>query len=84
MRNKGANILIKNDGPCPADGIIGSGITDSQGKFTIYVIAKIWDESDGLIWVHADFNGNEKFLPSISDGQTLVVRPLHGEERCEE
>jgi len=81
-RIKSAEILIKSDGPCPKDGIIASGFTDTNGRFWIYTITKIWDESDNMIKVRAVFLGNEKFSPSISDSQILVVYPSHA-EKCE-
>ena len=77
---KDAEILIKNDGPCPDDRVIASGMTDTHGRFWILTIAKIWDESDNLTWVHAEFSGTEKFSPSISDAQIIVVYPSHGEK----
>ena len=77
-----AKILIKSDALCPKDGIIASGFTDKQGRFWIYTIAKIWDESDNLIKVHAEFEGNEKFEASISNERIIVINPSHG-ERCE-
>lgn len=76
----GAKILIKNDGPCPNDHIIASGTTHKDGIFWILTAAKIWDESDNLTKVHAEFTGNEKFSPSISYSRTIVVYPLHGEK----
>jgi len=81
-RIKSAEILIKSDGPCPKDGIIASGFTDTYGRFWIYTITKIWDESDNMIKVRAAFLGNEKFSSSISDNQILVVYPSHA-EKCE-
>lgn len=81
-RIKSAEILIKSDIPCPKDGIIASGFTDEAGRFWIYTITKIWDESDNMIKVHAVFLGNEKFSSSISNSQILVVYPSHA-EKCE-
>jgi len=76
-----AKILIKSDAPCPEDGIIASGFTDKHGRFWIYTITKIWDESDNLIKVHAGFEGNENFESSISDERIIVIYPSHA-ERC--
>lgn len=76
-----AKIIIKNDGPCPENHVIVEGFTDKHGRFWVYIIAKVWDESDNLIKVHAEFAGNENFLPSISYENTVVVYPLHA-ERC--
>jgi len=81
-RIESAEILIKSDSLCPKDGIIASGFTDKTGRFWIYTITKIWDESDNMIKVRAIFLGNEKFSPSISDNQILVVYPSHA-EKCE-
>ncbi len=75
-----ANIIIKNDGPCPENHIIAEGVTDKHGRFMIYTIAKIWDESDNLNKVHAEFEGNENFLPSSSYEHIMVVFPLHAEK----
>jgi len=73
-------IVIKTDGPCPTDGIITKGFTDKYGKFWIQETTKIWDESDNMITVHAEFNGNDKFLPSISNTKPVVVSPSHAEK----
>ena len=75
-----AKIIIKNDGPCPENHIIAEGITDKHGRFMIYTIAKVWDESDNLNKVHAEFEGNENFLPSSSYEYSIVVYPLHAEK----
>jgi len=74
-----AEIIIKNDGPCPEDHIIAKGITDQKGKYKIYESAKVWDASDNQIIVHAEFAGNEKFFPSISKTRNVIVYPSHGE-----
>jgi len=75
-----AQILIKNEGPCPENHIIGNGETDKKGRFWILTIAKIWDESDNIISVHAEFAGNENYYSSSSYTQPLVVYPSHGEK----
>lgn len=75
-----ANIIIKNDGPCPENHVIAEGITDKHGRFWIYTITKVWDELDNLIKVHAEFEGDENFLPSISYEHIIVVYPLHAEK----
>jgi hypothetical protein len=75
-----ATIIIKSDGPCPANHIIANGITDPHGKFWILTPTKIWDESDNMIKAHAEFNGSEKFSPSVSDIQIVVVYPIMGEK----
>jgi len=74
-----AKIIIKNDGPCPENHVIAEGITDKHGRFWIYTITKMWDESDNVIKVHAEFEGNENFLPSTSHVFPIVVYPLHAE-----
>jgi len=76
----GAKILIKNEGPCPNDGIIGDGITDKHGDFWILIIPKVWDESNALVKAHAEFDGNYEYSPSISSTQNFVVHPSHGEK----
>jgi len=75
----GAKILIKNEGPCPDDGIIGDGITDKHGNFWILILTKVWDESN-TVKAHAEFDGNYEYLPSISSIQGFVVYPSHGEK----
>jgi len=77
-----AEIIIKNDGPCPEDHIIAKGITDQKGKYKIFESAKVWDATDNQIIVHAEFAGNENFLPSISKTKNVIVYPSHG-EKCE-
>jgi hypothetical protein len=74
-----AQILIKNDGSCPADNIIAQGTTDKDGRFWITTIAKVWNAKSNMIKVHAAFLGNEMFLPSISKEQIIVVYPSHAE-----
>ncbi len=74
-----AKILIKNEGPCPDDGIIGDGITDKHGNFWILILTKVWDESN-TVKAHAEFDGNYEYLPSISSIQGFVVYPSHGEK----
>jgi hypothetical protein len=44
--------------------------------------ARIWDEKDNLVKTHAEFAGSNKFLPSKSDAQILVVYPIRGEKAC--
>ena len=71
-----AKIIIKNTGPCPENHIISEGITDKHGRFWIKVITQVWDKDDGLIKVYAEFEGDENFLPSVSDKYNIVVYPL--------
>jgi len=73
-------IIIKNDGPCPENHVIAEGITDKHGRFWIPIITKVWDESDNLIKVHAEFEGNDNFLPSTSYEYNVVIYPLHAEK----
>ena len=75
-----AEILIKNDGPCPEDKVIAEGKTDKHGRFLISTVTKIWDESDNLIKVHAEFEGNSDFLASKSYERVVVVYPLNAEK----
>ena len=77
-----AKIIIKNDGPCPENYIIAEGMTDKHGHFWISTVAKVWDESDNLIKVHAEFEGNENFLSSSSHEFPVIVYPLHA-DKCE-
>jgi hypothetical protein len=73
-------IIIKNDGPCPENYVIAEGVTGKDGLFWIYTIAKVWDESDNLITIHAEFGGNETFLPSASQAFPIVVYPVNAEK----
>jgi len=73
-------ILIRSDGPCPANHTIAQGITDKHGKYKIYTKTLLWDEQDGLITTFAEFSGNESFEQSISDSQLIVVYPVKGEK----
>ena len=75
-----AKITIKNDGPCPQDHVIAEGITDKQGLFWIYTVAKVWDELDNMITVHAEFEGSENFTPSTSYAFPIVVYPTNAEK----
>ena len=78
-----AEILIKSDGSCPADGVIASGFTDKKGKYRIYSITKVWDASDNLIRVQAHFAGNEIYSPTISErSQIIIVYPTSTTEKC--
>jgi hypothetical protein len=78
-----AEIIIKIDAPCPRDGIIAKGFTDNKGRYHIMTEALIWDEKDNMIKAHAEFLGNEKFSPSISRDQIIVIYPSHG-KKCEQ
>ncbi len=74
-------IVIKSDdAPCPSDGIIAKGLTDKKGRFWIYTLTKIWDETDNMITVHAVFKGDEDYSTSISRNQIVVVYPSHAEK----
>ena len=78
-----AEIQIKSDGPCPADGVIASGFTDKNGRYRIYSITKVWDASDNFIRVQAHFAGNELYSPTISErSQIIVVYPNSTTEKC--
>ena len=75
-----AEILIKSDGGCPDDGIIANGTTDKNGRYWILTLTKIWDPSDNLIKIHAEFLGDEQFYPSKSQIEVVVVYPSHAEK----
>ena len=78
-----AEIQIKSDGPCPADGVIASGFTDKNGRYRIYSITKVWDASDNFIRVQAHFAGNEIYSPTISErSQIIIVYPTSTTEKC--
>ena len=70
---KHADIIIKSDGPCPADQIIAQGKTDKRGRFWILTQAKVWDPKDNMVLVHAEYPGNERYLPSFTETQPVVV-----------
>ena len=73
---------IKNDGPCPEDHFIANGTTNNYGRYWIKTTSKIWDEKDNMIRIHAEFNGNEKYLPSKSIDQNIVVLPTSSTKKC--
>jgi hypothetical protein len=75
-----APILIRSDGPCPANQIIAQGITDKHGRYKILTKAILWDEHDGLITTFAEFSGSDSFEKSVSDNQLVVVYPIKGEK----
>jgi len=78
-----AEIQIKSDGPCPADGVIASGFTDKNGRYRIYSMTKVWDASDNFIIVQAHFAGNEIYSPTISErSQIIIVYPNSTTEKC--
>ena len=74
------SILIRSDGPCPANQIIAQGITDKHGRYKIYTITLLWNEKDGFITTFAEFPGTESFDQSVSDIQSVVVYPVNGEK----
>lgn len=71
-----AKIVIEKGESCSIDCTIASGLTDKYGKFFIKTPAKVWDPTDNMIIVHAEFLGNEKFSPAVSDNQIVIVYPL--------
>jgi len=75
-----AEILIKSDGGCPDDGIIANGTTDKNGRYWILTLTKIWDPSDNSIKIHAEFLGDERFYPSKTQIEVVVVYPSHAEK----
>jgi len=73
-------ILIRSDGPCPANHIIAQGITDKHGRYKIFTKTLLWNEKDGFITTFAEFPGTDSFEPSVSDPQLVVVYPVKGEK----
>jgi len=73
-------VLIRSDGPCPANQIIAQGITDKHGRYKIYTKTLLWDEKDGFITTFAEFSGTESYEQSVSDMQLVVVYPVKGEK----
>jgi len=78
-----ATIIIKNDQNCPDDQIVGQGITDKRGKFSVYTISKVWNEKDNRVTFHAEFNGDEKYSASVSENRMFVIYPEHA-QKCED
>ena len=70
-----AKITVLHDGACK-NKIVGEGVTDKRGRFLVITDAKIWDEKDNLVKVHAEFLGQGKFLSSTSESNVVVVLPL--------
>jgi len=79
---RGAEILMVGDGPCPADGIIAKGQTDKNGRYRIMVETMIWDPSDNMIKIHAEYLGDEFYGPSSTQSQIIVVYPNKDTKRC--
>jgi len=77
-----AEILIVGDGPCPSDGIIAKGLTDKDGRYRIYIEMMIWDPSDNLIKIHAEYLGDEIYSPSSSQDEVIVVYPTTDTKSC--
>jgi len=77
-----AEILLVGDGPCPADGIIAKGQTDNRGKYRIMVETMIWDPSDNMIKIHAEYLGDEFYGPSSTQSEIIVVYPNKDTKRC--
>ncbi|MCH6586615.1 MAG: hypothetical protein IH792_06285 [Thaumarchaeota archaeon] len=77
-----AEILIIGDGPCPSDGIIAKGQTDKRGRYRIMVETMIWDPTDNLIKIHAEYFGDEFYEPSYSQDEVIVVYPNKYTKSC--
>jgi len=77
-----ATVFIKNNQNCPVNQIIGIGITDDIGSFHVYTISKIWNEKNNLVKFHAEFNGNGRYLASVSNDLIYVIYPSHA-QKCE-
>jgi len=77
-----AEILIIGDGPCPLDGIIAKGQTDKRGRYHIFIETMIWDPTDNLIKIHAEFLGDEFYVPSYSQDEVIVVYPKKDTKSC--
>ena len=78
----GAEVLIIGDGPCPTDGIIAKGQTDKHGRYRIMVETMIWDPTDNLIKIHAEYFGDEFYEPSYSQDEVIVVYPNKYTKSC--
>lgn len=75
-----ANVVIKSDGPCPSNHIIGKGITDKHGRYKILTHGTVWNEENNLITTFAEFPGNDLYESSVSDTQIVIVYPVKGEK----
>jgi len=78
----GAEILIIGDGPCPSDGIIAKGQTDKRGRYRMMVETMIWDPTDNLIKIHAEYFGDEFYSPSSTQDEVIVVYPNKDTKSC--
>ncbi len=77
-----AEILIMGDGPCPSDGIIAQGLTDKHGRYRIMVETMIWDPTDNMIKIHAEYLGDEFYEPSSTQAEVIVVYPNKDTKSC--
>jgi len=77
-----AEILIIGDGPCPSDGIITKGQTDNRGRYRMVIETMIWDPTDNMIKIHAEFLGDEFYAPSSTQDEVIVVYPNKDTKRC--
>jgi len=77
-----AEILIMGDGPCPSDGIIAKGLTDKHGRYRIMVETMIWDPTDNMIKIHAEYLGDEFYSPSSTQDEVIVVYPNKYTKSC--
>ena len=77
-----ATVSIKNDQNCPSNQIVGVGITDKTGRFYVYTMSEIWNEKDNVVRFHAEFNGDDRYLASISNDIVYVIYPSLA-QKCE-
>jgi len=77
-----AEILIMGDGPCPSDGIIAKGLTDKHSRYRIMVETMIWDPTDNMIKIHAEYLGDEFYSPSSTQDEVIVVYPNKYTKSC--
>jgi len=75
-------ILIIGDGPCPSDGIIAKGQTDKRGRYRIMVETMIWDPTDNMIKIHAEYLGDEFYSPAYSQDEVIIVYPNKDTKSC--
>lgn len=67
------NALIKlMESDIGGDDLLGSGITDSEGRFSIAWIARKMDPHDKTAEIYAKFEGNEDYQPSR--GKVFVLK----------
>ena len=74
-----AEILIKSNAGCPANGIIAEGLTNKNGKFLIKTISMVWNTDDMPMNIFAEFLGNDVYSSSSSRTYNVITNPGNGQ-----